>query len=114
MSDEVWESERRLWLEGGDAYVELLHPECIVVFGEPFGIMKGDAITESLRDALRWTEVEMVDRSTTRQGNETIVIAYKAEGHRRGSAPYHAYCSSTYVRRDGALRIIQHQQTPTT
>ncbi len=36
MSEEAWENERRL----SDAYVELLHPECIVVFGEPVGIIK--------------------------------------------------------------------------
>src|SRR5437764_10077135 len=109
MSDAIWQSERRLWLEGSNAYVELLHPECIVVFGEPIGIIKGDAITESVRNAPRWTQVEMTHRSTSSQGDDTMVIAYRAEAQRGSAAPYRAYCSSTYVRRDRAWRIIQHQ-----
>lgn len=112
MSDAIWQSERRLWLEGTSAFVELLHSECIVVFGEPIGIMKGDVITESIKNAPRWTQLEMRDRCTSSQGDDTIVIAYRADAQRGSSAPYRAYRSSTYVRCDRAWRLIQHQQTP--
>ena len=80
-----------------------------MVFGEPVGIIQGDAIAATVRNAPRWTEVEMTNCAIANQDGNTIAIAYEMHGRRGNSAPYHAHCSSTYFRR--AWRIIQHQQT---
>ena len=99
--EKLWNNERRLWLEGVSVYHELL----------PVGIMQGDTIAESLQGVPRWTDVQMTEQSTS-AGDDTVVLAYRAEGHRENSDPYFAYCSSTYVRQENGWRIIQHQQTP--
>lgn len=113
MTDTIWSNERRLWLEGVDVHAELLHPDCIMTFAAPVGIMKGEVILRSLEGAPRWTDIDMTERSRSDINGDTVVIAYRAEGRRGDSAPYRAFCSSTYVRHhDSAWRIIQHQQTP--
>jgi len=112
MLQTIWESERRLWLEGSEAYDELLHPRCIMVFADPVGVLKGDAISESLKGVPRWTEVEMAEQSSSGDEGNVVVIAYRAKARRGDAAPYDAYCSSTYIRNHESWRIIQHQQTP--
>ena len=109
--EKLWNNERRLWLEGVSVYHELLHPQCIMTFSAPVGIMQGDTIAKSLQGVPRWTDVQMTEQSTS-AGDDTVVLAYRAEGHRENSDPYFAYCSSTYVRQENGWRIIQHQQTP--
>ena len=63
------------------------HPNCIMVFGEPVGIIHGDAIAATVRNAPRWTEVEMTNCAIANQDGNTIAIAYEAHG-RRGNSAY--------------------------
>ena len=110
MSD-LWGSERRLWLDGVSAYEELMASECVMAFG-PMGIMRNDQILESLRDAPRWSDVEMVDRTRTSPSDDVAIIAYRARASRGGSKPYEAICTSSYVCVDGYWWLSHHQQTP--
>ncbi|GLQ55140.1 nuclear transport factor 2 family protein [Devosia nitrariae] len=110
--DQIWRSEERLWLEGPAAYGELLHELCVMVFPAPVGILQGDAIIESLRGVPRWQGVTMTDKLLREPNSDTAMLAYKAEGRRQGSPPYHAYCSSSYVRRGDRWQMTHHQQTP--
>jgi hypothetical protein len=112
IGDEIWVLERRLWLEGAEAYDEILHPECIMAFAAPIGIMKGQQISQSLKGAPRWEHVAMEQQCVARPDERTIVLAYVANGHRTNSVPYAAYCTSTYRRQPADWRMIQHQQTP--
>lgn len=109
--DQVWKSEERLWLEGAAAYEDLLHPECVMAFSPPVGIMQGIKIAESIRHAPRWKSVTMTRRSVCRSKG-VIVLAYHARGERDTGDPYLAYCTSTYVQREDGWQIVQHQQTP--
>lgn len=108
---DLWNSERRLWLEGVSAYKQLMASECIMAFG-PMGVMGRDDIVESLHQAPRWSNVEMVDKTQANPAENVAVIAYRAYGTRSGAEPYEAVCTSTYVRIDGHWLIAQHQQTP--
>lgn len=109
---EVWNTERSLWLVGDDAYAAHLADDCLMVFG-PTGILQRDQILETIRQAPRWTSVEMTDTTLLTPGDSVaIVIAYKAQASREGSPPYSALCSSTYLVIDGELKLAQHQQTP--
>lgn len=108
---ELWNCERRLWLEGAGAHDELLHPHAIMTFPPPAGMMQAAAIVESLRGTPPWTAVEMTERASSGNLGGIVIIAYRAEG-RGPEKSYSAYCSSTYVRQDESWRIIQHQQTP--
>ena len=110
---EAWAQEKRLWLEGGTAYGDLLDPACVMAFpGMP--LMRAASILKSVDDAPRWKSVEMKDREIGRPSDAMLVLGYAAVGQREGTDPYHCTCTSTY-RRDGkGWKLIQHQQTPIT
>ena len=55
---DLWNKERRLWVEGVDAYSELMAIDCTMVFG-PMGILRRQAILDSLRDPPRWRDVSL-------------------------------------------------------
>ncbi|KRA98288.1 hypothetical protein ASD83_14780 [Devosia sp. Root685] len=112
MSD-LWGSERRLWLEGVAAYEELMAPECLMAFG-PMSIVKNEQIIESLREAPRWADVVMTDRTRTSPVGDVAIIAYRARGTRDGAEPYEAICTSSYVCIDGYWWLTHHQQTQVT
>lgn len=108
--DELWKHERRLWKEGVGAYEELMSPECVMAFG-PMGIMGRAEVVDSMRDAPRWSDVEMTETTQTRPADNVSVIAYRAIAKRARVKPYEALCTSTYVAIDGIWRIAQHQQS---
>lgn len=109
--DDIWEAERRLWLEGVGAYRELMAEQCVMAFG-PSGVMDNHAILEGLKDSPRWSSVAFADQASIRPGDGAAVIAYTARGEREGADTYRALCTSTYVLIGGHWRIAQHQQTP--
>lgn len=108
--DSVWAAERRLWLEGAEAFEALLHPECLMAF-PGMGVMRAAEVMESLKQAPRFSSVEMTDQMIGRAG-DAIVLAYTAQGRREGAAPYRCHCTTTYTRAGDGLRLVQHQQTP--
>ncbi len=109
--DEVWSIERRLWLEGGEAYESNMAPDCLMAFAG-IGVLRGPAIVESLREAPRWRTVTMSEQVEARPNDGTMVIAYVAEASRGEGKPYRALCTSTYLLAGGRWTIAQHQQTP--
>lgn len=110
--DKIWVLERDFWLQGSRHFEKMLAPGCIMVFPPPIGIMTGAAILASLASAPRWTDVGMSDRVLSRFGSRFLVLSYRVEAHRSGSAPYRALCSSSYVELEAGWRLAQHQQTP--
>lgn len=110
-TEELWDLERRFWLEGTAVYEAHLDPGCVMVF-PGIGIMESAEIIPSLEGAPRWDDVEMTERVTAQAGGEVVVLAYRAAGVREGAGPYHAFCTSTYRRDGGGWKLLQHQQTP--
>ena len=110
--DDVWKLEERLWLDGAQSYDRLLDEQCLMAFPSPVGLLQGDDIARSLEGAPRWTDVAMSQRKQCRPDLDTVTIGYRAKGRRSGSPVYAAYCTSTYRRRAGAWKLIQHQQSP--
>lgn len=108
---DLWTIEQRLWLDGVEAYEELMATECVMAFG-PTGILRNDAIVESIRQAPRWSDVELLDRAEVHHGRDIAVLAYRAHGERITGPAYEAVCTSTYIRENDKWRIAQHQQTP--
>jgi hypothetical protein len=108
--DDLWQIERRLWLEGVEAYREHMSETCLMVFG-PMGIMRGEQILKTLEGAPRWAELRISDETTAAPSSDVRVLAYKADAERAGAEPYHAYCSSTYVKGGRGWQLVQHQQT---
>jgi len=110
---EIWEIEEGFWLDGPQFYQEHMFPGAHMTFPDPVGILKGEAILNGLKDAPRWEAVDMEEKTDLKVG-DTVVLAYRATGRREGDTPYRALCSSTYVFRHQAWKLVSHQQTPVT
>lgn len=113
MLDDPWQPEKAFWLDGSEFYRDNLAPDAVMVFPEPAGILSGEAIISALKGAARWDVVEMAERGILQTG-ETLILTYRATGLRGDAAPYHALCSSTYVRSGVGWLLLCHQQTPLT
>jgi hypothetical protein len=109
--DEIWVTEEQFWLGGADHYRTAMHPDCMMAFQAPAGILVGRQIIEAINRAPRWASVVMVDRRMTRPVPGVIALAYKAQATRGDDAPYDAYCTSTYVHGEDGWRLIQHQHS---
>ena len=111
MPKELWDIEKRLWLEGEDFFADHMVDDAVMVFPEPVGILRGAEIIEGLKYAPRWTSVGASDLATVKRKG-LAVLAYRATGQREGADRYEAYCLSTYEQRKGEWLIVAHQQTP--
>lgn len=111
MMNELWNTERNLWLEGEDYFARHMAADAVMVFSGPAGILKGEALVEGLRGAPRWKSVEMAGREHVLHEG-CAVLAYRATAQREGEEPYTALCMSVYEDRDPGWRIVAHQQTP--
>lgn len=108
-----WSSERALWLEGSDAYGELLHAGALMVFAPPAGMLDRDATLASLRDAPRWTSARFSSQREVFPADDIALLAYRVRaGRGHGNDEYEAMCSSTWVRTEAGWRLALHQQTP--
>lgn len=114
MSDELWASEEAFWTGGEEHFRRALAADCVMAFPAPVGILTGEGILESLRHAPRWSSVAMQERHATRPAPDLAVLAYLVKSRRGDTAPYRAYCTSTYRRASEGWLLVQHQQTPLT
>lgn len=103
------DAERRLWLEGQDAFRDLLHREAVMVLPMPHPILKGKSIEASLEGIPRWDEVTFRSVNETDAGS-THVFAYEASGV-RGEQHYECACLSVWVEGSDGWRLISHSQT---
>lgn len=109
-NDEIWDLEKRFWLEGLETYEGLMAQECLMAFPR-IGVIGADEIVKSLRGAPRWLSVEMSDRHTRRTDSALVILGYTASARRKDSEVYRCFCTSTYWAHDGHWRLVQHQQT---
>ena len=107
---EAWELEQRFWMGGLEFYERHLDPDCLMAF-PTIGVMRAAEIFASLKGAARWMSVDMTERAMTRPSEAILVLAYRATGHRKGSPPYSAVCTSTYRAVGSVWKLIQHQQS---
>lgn len=110
MADELWREERDFWLAGAAEAARKLDGTCVMAFA-PTGILTRRKAVEMLGSTPRWQEVTISDRAVV-ETNDVCVLAYRATARRTGADTYRALCTTTWIRRDGDWRILQHQQTP--
>lgn len=108
MIEERWAEEEAWWTMGVAEARLRTHPSCVMAFAR--GLLQGDEIFAALDTAPRWQTVAMTDRRFV-EGEDAVVLAYRARAERPGEAPYEAFCTSTWVRQKDGWRLIQHQQT---
>lgn len=95
---EVWECERRLWLDTGNFHKQHVAPDALIL--------------RPLRKTLRWTDVTFSDRRSSFPSVDTALLAYKASAEAEClDHAYQACCSSTYVRVRRSWMLVAHQES---
>ncbi|AMY68206.1 nuclear transport factor 2 family protein [Frigidibacter mobilis] len=110
MTSPIWTQETALWTGGLPELRKLMDPSCLMVLPEA-GILQGEAILARLEAAPRWREVDLAGRHLA-ETDGLCILGYIATAASEGAAPWRAACSSTWARRDGEWKLLQHQQTP--
>lgn len=109
--------ERRGWdalTDGGAAAVTFYD---MVLATEPTMLLPGGlrltdrASTLEAMSGTPWDSYRMDDVAVARVTDDVGLVSYAVEA-RRGEQVYSALVSSLYARRDGAWRLVAHQQTP--
>jgi hypothetical protein len=111
MSETIWQMEEQLWTGCRERLSAAMSGLCVMAFPEPVGMMLGAQLQQRTEHVPRWDLVAMTDQTTASPASGVIVLAYRAEGRRRGSAPYRALCTSTYARKNDDWNLVQHHQT---
>ncbi|MBI5104295.1 MAG: nuclear transport factor 2 family protein [Solirubrobacterales bacterium] len=108
--DELLQIEEELGRGGdGDAYRRHLAEDAVVVV--PGAVLDREACAAAIDASAPWDEHEIADARTRMLGDDAAVLTYRWRS-RRGEQAYAATMSSAYARRDGAWRLVLHQQTP--
>lgn len=96
---------------GQGFYNSVLHENAIMLFPEGLRIEGKEKILQSLA-AQPWQSYEMEDTRQIPLCDTAAAVLYRVTAQRAGQETYHALISSTYIREDGAWKLILHQQTP--
>ena len=111
MSGPLEALERRLWLEGPQAYRELVSEDATIVVPMEGGILDREGCLAAIAAAPRWREVVIDGARTSSPAVGLTMIAYRAEARRDGPA-WRALCSSLWRETPQGPRLVHHQQTP--
>jgi hypothetical protein len=65
-----------------------------------------------VKDGPRWRDVRMQVKGVLEPSPGVALLTYEANATRAEGEPYAALVSSGYVRRNGAWKMVFHQQTP--
>ncbi len=101
--------EHELAAGPGEPYRRHLAADAVVVV--PGALLDREACAAAIDASPGWDEYEIVDARTIELGSDSAVLSYRWRS-RRGETTYAAVMSSVYARRDGAWRVVLHQQTP--
>ena len=107
--EELLRIERELGAGPGDPYRRHLAEDAVVVV--PGAVLDREACAAALDASPGWDEWTISDARTRSLTPDSAVLTYRWHS-RRGDATYSATMSSVYARRDGAWRLVLHQQTP--
>ncbi len=108
---ELWESERRFWLDGPEFCKSLLSDDARIEYLPPVGTLSGAQLVERMTSGPRWELVDFDDALAECDGDETV-LRYRAAGWADRATPYVADCASRYRRDSGVWRMIAHRQRP--
>jgi hypothetical protein len=96
--------------QGADFYDELMSDDAVMLL--PFGALDRAACLEAISSAPPGSAYSISDARVWRLSDDSGVVVYTAAARRDGQPEYRALMSSSYIRRDGAWKLVIHQQTP--
>ena len=111
LEQELATIEERLWTGGPDAYRNHLDDECLVAFTGMAGVSTREEIAGTAAGG-RWRDLEIDVKGLVRPSDDVAILTYEASAARDGAEEYRALVSSGYARRDGAWKLVFHQQAP--
>lgn len=95
---EVWECERRFWLDTSNFYKQHVAPDALILL--------------PIRKSPCWTDVRFSDQRSSFPSVDTALLAYKASAAAEClDHAYQACCSSTYVRVRKSWMLVAHQES---
>lgn len=112
LQDDLLSIEEELWTGGAEAYLENLDDDCLVAFTEMAGVSTREQIAGTVEDGDRWRDLALELEDFLRPTDTVALLTYRADAVRGSGEPYRALVSSGYVNRDGAWKMVFHQQTP--
>jgi hypothetical protein len=111
------ELERRGWEAlstegeaGRTFYGSLLREDAVMVFPGGLRLEGRDRILQSI-GAQPWQTFQIEEPDAVSLTANAATLIYRARAQRKGSEPYAALISSTYVR-EGEWKLVVHQHTP--
>lgn len=112
LRDDLLSVEEQLWTGGAETYLENLDDECLVAFTEMAGVSTREQVAGTVEEGDRWRELELEVEDLLQPVERVAMLTYRADAVRANGDPYRALVSSGYVNRDGAWKMMFHQQTP--
>jgi hypothetical protein len=112
IQDELTPIERGFWTGDAGYYRENLDDECVTVFAEMAGKFRKDQIAGMIKDKDRWRDLKLDVKGCLEPAPGFAILTYAVTASRHNKSPYAAVVSSVYVRRNGAWKMVMHQQTP--
>lgn len=114
LSQELLSLERTLWCGGVEEYRKITDAKCLLAFTQMGEVLKREKVALSVRNSPRWTEVELAEEGLLQPTEDVALITYLATANRddKDRERYRARVSSGYVKREGAWKLMFHQQTP--
>jgi len=107
--------ERQGWealsgVGGAEFYADLMADDGLMVF--PGMVLSKAETIRAIAAAPPWAEFHLEDVRVVDAGPDIGIVAYQATARRDGEAPYRAFMTSTFVRRDARWQLVLHQQSP--
>jgi hypothetical protein len=112
IQDEVLEIERGFWSGGPDYYRQNLDDLCVTAFTEMAGTFKKDDIAGMITETDRWRDLSLDVKGCLEPAPGFAILTYAVKATRKNNEPYAAAVTSAYVKRNGAWKLVLHQQTP--
>lgn len=108
---DLFDLESGFWTGGADYYLAHVDDDCLIAFEEMAGVRSKEDIASMTPDDNRWRNVAMEPKGMRDLSPDSAVITYEVTAERPDGAPYHALCSTGYVRRGDEWKMAFHQQT---
>ena len=109
----LWDLEEKFWTGDAKFHDARLAGDAYMVLPEASGALGRDITLEALTGADRWHKIGMAERHLVELSEDAAALVYSVTAKREEEGrPYHALCSSAYVRNDGKWHLAVHQQTP--
>ena len=112
VKEELLHIERGFWSGDADYYRQNLDDLCVAVFTEMAGAFKKEEIAGMITDTDRWRDLDFDVKGCIEPAPGFAILAYRVNATRKNNDPYAAAVTSGYVKRNGAWRMVLHQQTP--